>query len=173
MSIAGIASTLLSQLSSLQNKQQSQASTEFQQLAQDLNAGNLSKAQSDFAALQQNAPATQASSGSSLSQAIGALGNDLQSGNLSAAQKDFATIQQDVSSASSGAQAHRHRHHAAGSSQQNSIAQLFSTLGQDLQSGNLSSAQQAYSALQQDLQQIGGNVVPSSAPAAGSVSLTA
>ena len=33
------------------------------------------------------------------------------------------------------------------------ISQLFSQIGQDLQSGDLTSAQQAYTRLQQDLQQ--------------------
>jgi hypothetical protein len=49
------------------------------------------------------------------------------------------------------------------------LAQLFSQLGQALQTGNLSSAQQAYSRLQQDFQQFasaGGSSV-------GSVNTTA
>ncbi len=157
MSIAGIASSLFSQLSSIQNTKQSSLQSEFQQLATDLQAGNLSGAQADFAALQQNTPTGQ-TSGQSLSQAVTALGSDLQSGNLTAAQQDFATIQQDVQQGTQGGQVHHHHHHAeesqssSSSSQQNSIAQLFSTLGQDLQSGNLANAQQAYASLQQDMQ---------------------
>jgi outer membrane protein assembly factor BamD (BamD/ComL family) len=157
MSIAGIASSLFSQVSNLQNKKPTTLQQEFQQLATDLQSGNLSAAQTDFAALQQNAPASQAG-GQTLSQAVSALGNDLQSGNLAGAQKDFAAIQQDIQQASQqGGQVHHHHHHAeesqgssASSAQQ--ITQLFNTLGQDLQSGNLSSAQQAYSSLQQDMQ---------------------
>jgi outer membrane protein assembly factor BamD (BamD/ComL family) len=187
MSIAGIASSLLSQIGNRQNNQRSQIQTEFQQLAQDLKAGNLSQAQSDFAALQQNAPTAQANSNSPLSQAFSALGKDLQSGNLSAAQQDFATIQQDISSAQQGAQQNgqvRHHHHHAAESQSSqsasgqpsTIAQIFNTLGQDLQSGNLSSAQQAYAALQQDLQQLGGSFSSSGTAlpsASSSVSLSA
>jgi outer membrane protein assembly factor BamD (BamD/ComL family) len=157
MSIAGIASSLFSQVSNLQNGQQTIAQSEFQQLAKDLQAGNLKGAQADFAALQQNAPASRATGTSSLLQAVSALGNDLQSGNLASAQQDFANIQQDVQQG--GQVRHHHHHHASesqnpspSSPQQNSIAQLFSTLGQDLQSGNLANAQQAYASLQQDLQ---------------------
>lgn len=165
MSIAGIATSILSQLSSPQTtnsaaSKQTQIQAEFQQLAQDLQAGNLSQARTDFAALQQNAPAGQTKSTSPLSQAFSALGKDLQSGNVQAAQQDFANIQQDVANLQQAAQGqvhHHHHHHAAaaqnsGSTQPpNSIAQLFSALGQDLQNGSLSGAQQAYAALQQDL----------------------
>jgi outer membrane protein assembly factor BamD (BamD/ComL family) len=178
MSIAGIASSLFSQIGSLQNNQKSQIQTEFRQLAQDLTSGNLTGAQSDFAALQTNAPA-QANSSSPLSQAFSTLGKDLQSGNLSAAQQDFATIQQDISAAQQTGQAHHHHHHGGESqasqstSGQSSLAQLFSTLGQDLQSGNLSSAQQAYSALQQDFPQFGGNSGWSGAALPSSVTLSA
>jgi outer membrane protein assembly factor BamD (BamD/ComL family) len=181
MSIAGIASSLLSQLGSLQNTQRSQVQTEFQQLAKDLTSGNLSGAQNDFAALQKNAPGAQANSTSPLTQAFSALGKDLQSGNLSAAQQDFATIQQDISATQQTGQVHHHHHHHQGggsevsqsTSGQSSLAQLFSTLGQDLQSGNLSSAQQAYSALQQNLQQFGGNFASSGTALPSSVSLSA
>jgi len=161
MSIAGIASSLFSQISNLQNSQQTTAQSEFQQLAKDLQAGNLKGAQADFAALQQNAPASRATGTSSLLQAVSALSNDLQSGNLAGAQQDFANIQQDVQQAAQqgGQVRHHHHHHASesqnsspSSPQQNSIAQLFSTLGEDLQSGNLANAQQAYASLQQDLQ---------------------
>jgi len=155
MSIAGIASSLFSQISNLQGNNKGTLHTEFQQLAQDLQAGNLSQAQSDFAAIEKSLPASQ-SSGSSLQQAFSALGTDLQSGNVSAAQQDFATIQQDFQQAQIGGMHHHHHHHSAATtnsanSSQDSILQLFATLGQDLQSGNLTTAQQAYTALQQDL----------------------
>jgi outer membrane protein assembly factor BamD (BamD/ComL family) len=158
MSIAGIASTLFSQLSSVQNSKPTTLQSEFQQLAKDLQAGNLSGAQADFAALQKNASQATAKT---LSQAVSSLGNDLQSGNLTGARQDFASLGQDLQQAArQGGQIHHHHHHPAqesqsagtSSSQQNSIAQLFNTLGQDLQSGNLANAQQAYASLQQDLQ---------------------
>jgi outer membrane protein assembly factor BamD (BamD/ComL family) len=82
------------------------------------------------------------------------LGQDLQSGNLSAARQDFATIEQNVRQRTS--QIIHHHHHFSGAASQssstNSLAQEFGTLGQDLQSGNLSAAQSAFSQLQQSLQ---------------------
>jgi outer membrane protein assembly factor BamD (BamD/ComL family) len=173
MSIAGIASSLFSQINALQNTQQTSVQTEFQKLAQDLQAGNLTQARTDFATLQQNAPASQANGSNPLSQAFSALGSDLQSGNLTGAQQEFATIQQDIQQgAQQGGQVHHHHHSEqaqnsnTSSSQTNSITQLFSTLGQDLQSGNLSTAQQAYASLQQDLQlfSVGGASLAASAP---------
>jgi len=167
MSIAGIASTLFSQLSSLQNNPQTQIRTQFQQLAQDLQAGNLSLAQSDFASLQQSLPAGFSASGSPASQALSALGQDLKAGNLSAAQQDFSNVQTDVQQAAS---AHHHHHHHSGNSSQQ-LTDLFSTLGQDLQTGNLTGAQQAYASLQQDLPFL---TTASSAPGtAGSVNVSA
>jgi hypothetical protein len=51
---------------------------------------------------------------------------------------------------------HHHHHHGGGGSQANAIDQMFQQLGQDLQSGQLSAAQQAYTSLQQELQQFAG-----------------
>jgi len=159
-----------------------QIQQDFQQLGQDLQSGNLSQAQSDFSALQQLLPGQQSQNGTTtntaasgaqstnpISQAVAQLGTDLQSGNLSAAQSDFATLQQDVQQ-QNGVSSHHFRHHhghpISENSQggQNSPATLFGELGQELQSGNLSAAQQTYSSLQQDfLQFIGGNGSASSA----------
>jgi hypothetical protein len=180
---------------------------EFQQLGQDLQSGNLSQAQSDFATLQQNAPAgspfssastsststsgtsstspaNTASPANTISQAINQLAQDLQSGNLTSAQSDFATLQQDLQqSPTQGAQGHghhHHHHHVENSDSSNgpgsAINQAFGQLGQALQSGNLQSAQQAYSTLQQDFQEfaaLGGTstAAPSSSAPAASGSL--
>jgi len=70
---------------------------------------------------------------------------------------------------------------SSSSQQSNPIVQAFSTLAQDLQAGNLSGAQSAFSALQNDLQQIGGFLTAGSngasstaAPSsAGSLNVTA
>jgi len=158
MSVSGISSSnlfdLLESVSAQTQKQQLQQ--EIQQLGKDLSAGNLSAAQSDFATLQKDAPATATATSSQsnnpIAQAFQKLAQDLQAGNLSGAQQDFATIQQDVQAQGGG---HHHHGHGQNSSaaQQNSLAQLFSELGQALQSGNLSAAQQAYTTLQQDFQQ--------------------
>jgi len=200
-----------------------QIRTEFQQLGQDLQSGNLTQAQSDYATLSQDFPggpsgaattpaaastATAAASAAttappstngnnSVAQAFTQLGQDLTSGNLQAAQRDYANLQQDVQqagqlNASQQAAGHHHHHHhgrggtqatsSASSSQQNSVNQAFSTLGQDLQAGNLSGAQSAFATLQNDLQQIGGflpatgtsGITSATAPAsAGNLNVTA
>jgi outer membrane protein assembly factor BamD (BamD/ComL family) len=165
-----------------------QVQNEFQQLGQALQSGNLSQAQSDFATLSQNVPGlggstasastaaasttptTNAANTNPIAQAFAQLGQDLQSGNLTAAQQDYATIQQDVQqNAGQQVGGHHHHHHHGGSSQNSSstsssssqanpIDQAFSQLAQTLQSGNLSGAQSAFAALQNDLEQIGGFV---------------
>jgi outer membrane protein assembly factor BamD (BamD/ComL family) len=155
MSVSGISSSSLSDYNtqSVQNKMQ-QFQQEFQQLGQDLQSGNLSAAQSDFATLQQYAPQSSSTSSSQsnnpIAQAFSQLAQDLQSGNTSAAQQDYSTIQQDFQSHATDG---HHHHHGGGGSGANAISQLMSQLGQALQSGNLTSAQQAYSTLQQEFQQ--------------------
>jgi hypothetical protein len=82
------------------------------------------------------------------------LGQDLQSGNLSSARQDFAAIEQSVRQRT--AQILHHHHHFAAGAQSgvaNTLAQEFSTLAQALQSGNVSAAQAAFSALVQGLDQ--------------------
>lgn len=174
MSIAGILTSSLFGAStpSTSNTQPTTAQKlkqEFQQLGQDLAAGNISAAQSDLATLQQNAPANSAiaggQSGNPISQTFKQLSTDLQSGNLSAAQSDFSTIQQDFQSQATQGSGGGHHHRfsgVAGSStatgqSANPISQLFSQLGTALQAGNLAAAQTAYSTLQQDFQQFALN----------------
>ena len=190
MGIFGIASSILGQISSATapNPNKQQFKQGFQQLGQDLQSGNLSQAQSDFTSLQQLlpsgqqnsllAPASGAQSSNPLAIAVSQLAQDLKSGNLTAAQSDFATVQQDlqqVGQQSGAAHGHHHHHHSdadsgQSSSQPNSISTLFGQLGQDLQSGNVSAAQQAYSSLQQDFQQfaLNNSGTSSGAPSAAS-----
>jgi DNA anti-recombination protein RmuC len=157
MSVSGVSSSsaLSQSLQSWQAKAQ-KIQSEFQQLGQDIQAGNLTQAQSDFSTLSQNFSGSLQSNGP-LSQAFSALGTALQSGNLGAAQKAYSTLQQDVQQTGLG---HHHHHHTDGSSQTTNssavgaLAQLIGSLGSSLQSGNLSSAQTAYSTLAQDLQQL-------------------
>jgi outer membrane protein assembly factor BamD (BamD/ComL family) len=187
MSVSGISSSSFYNYGtqSVQSKMQ-QVQQEFQQLGQDLQSGNLSAAQSDFASLQQLGPQGSSSSSSSTSstqstnpvaQAFSQLSQDLQSGNLTAAQQDYTTIQQDLQS--QGTQGHHHHHHhhessesSSSSSEGNTVGQAFSQLGQALQSGNLSAAQQAYSTLQTDFQQF-AQTQTSSAASSGTVSVSA
>jgi len=180
MSVAGIFSTL----SQLQLGHPPVAKQSLQQLGQALQSGNLTAAQSDFAALKQAFDQTAAAATTSASkttspiiQAFNQLASDLQSGNLSASQKDFSNLQQDIQSASgTGSASSLHYHHHANvggggsgsggssaSGSQNSLFQYLNQLGQDLASGNLlsgnrSSAQQAYASLQ------GGGQVATESP---------
>jgi len=142
MSVAGIASSLASYLlpSSTASTSAIQFRQEFQQLGQDLQAGNLKAAQSDLAALQKLESSSSSTSTNPLTQTFQQIGNDLQSGDLQDAQSLYAAVQQKF-------QAH-HGHHMHRARE---LSQDFSQLGQDLQAGNLSAAQQAYSSLQQDL----------------------
>jgi outer membrane protein assembly factor BamD (BamD/ComL family) len=152
MSVASIFSSAFGSNIPILRSGGQQFQQEFQQLGQALQSGNLSAAQADFVTLQQSG--TQSSSATQnsnpIAQAFNQLSQDLQSGNLSAAQKDFTNLQQDLQ-ATSTSHAHHHHHHSGGG-QSNSISQLFQQLGQELQAGNLSAAQQAYSTLSQDLQ---------------------
>jgi hypothetical protein len=137
-------------LSSTYNQNQVGASGPYQQnmqkLSQDLQSGNLSGAQSDFATVQaaflQSATGTTSTSTvtSPVAQALSQLGSDLQSGKLSAAQKDFSTVQQDIQSRGTPAANHfRHSSNLGTSSTSNTT--------------DLAAAQQTYATLEQELQQ--------------------
>jgi soluble cytochrome b562 len=167
MSVSGISSSSLLNYSTqdVQSKMK-QFQQAFQQLGQDLQSGNLSAAQSDFATLQQLVPqnnsTSSAQSNNPIAQAFNQLSQDLQAGNLSAAQQDYTTIQQDFQN--QAAKMHGHHHHrGGGGSGTSAISQLLDQLGQALQSGNLSTAQQVFSNLQQQLQQLGQSSGQSSA----------
>jgi len=157
MSVSGISSSNLFNYST-QNveSKMKQAQQEFQQLGQDLQSGNLSAAQSDFATLQQLAPQNNSSSSpqsnNPVAQAFNQLSQDLQAGNLSGAQQDYSTIQQDFQN--KAGQKRGHHHHGGGGSGEGAVSQLFNQLGQALQSGDLTSAQSVFSSLQQELQQL-------------------
>ncbi len=175
MSVSGISSTSFANYGaqSIQNRMQT-ARQEFQQLGQDLQSGNLTAAQSDFATLQQSGPQSGSSTQSSSPVAtdLNQLATDLKAGNTTAAQQDYTKIQQDFQSQQgSQTQTHHHHHHhgGGGSGESNSIDQLLSQMGQALQSGNLSTAQQAYASLQQDF---GANALPTGSGSSG-VSVTA
>jgi len=188
MSVAGLASNFLAAFNPLaaQNRFK-QIQQDFQQLGQDLQSGNLRQAQSDLSTLQQllpgqqqTTPTTSATFGSQsnnpISQAAAQLSSDLKAGNLSAAQSDFTALQQNLQhqgAVSTHRFHHLHGHPIFEDSQngQQNPGTLFGDLGQELQSGNLTAAQQTYSALQQDfLQFIGGNGSSASASAVTAIS---
>ncbi len=123
MSITGILSSGLSSLlqpTSVQSTVQKKRA-EFQQLGQDLQSGNLSAAQQDFATLSQNSStqtssvnsSTPSNSAVSLKQSFSDLKTALSSGDISGAQQAYSQIQQDFQA--NGAQgAHGHHHHHGG-----------------------------------------------------------
>lgn len=158
MSVSGISSQsfIPYNIRNAQNARQ-QLQQEFQQLGQDLQSGNLSAAQSDLAGLQQlgsqsnSTSATQSSN--PITQEFNQLAQDLKAGNLSAAQADYSNIQQNLPTQIGQAHHSHHHHHSGGGSEASEINQLFQQLGQELQAGNLSTAQQTYTVLQQDFQQ--------------------
>src|SRR5277367_965248 len=146
MSVSGIANTALSSLLTATQSAQNgsgqgtfqQIQSEFQQLGQDLQAGNLTQAQQDYATLSQNFPAAQsattaaptaANSSNPIAQAFTALSRDLQNGNISGAQQDYATIQQDFQQQQQGAgQVHHHHHHGGGGGGGQQGSQISSAL---------------------------------------------
>ena len=172
MSVAGIASSFASLTSSFQSSFHNKIQTfrqDFEKLGQDLQSGNLAQAQTDFATLQKDAPpGLPGGPGSTQDKgpvggALKQLSQDIQSGNLSAAQSDYHTLQQDLQKVS----AHFHRHQPGGGGGVNQAGQLFAQLGQSLQNGNLSNAQQAYSKL---LEELGGSSSNGSASQAAAAS---
>ncbi len=143
MSIAGILSSNLFSSGAAQGNQQTQGAqggaqkfqqlkSEFQQLGQDLQSGNLTQAQSDYATLSQNFP------GASQTGVTAATTAATTAAATAAATTTGATTTASTSTAGSG-----------------TVAQQFAQLGQDLQSGNLQAAQQDYTNIQQTAQQGG------------------
>jgi hypothetical protein len=158
MSVSGVSTSSFSDSStqSVENTRQ-QMQQDFEQLGQDLESGNLSSAQADFATLEKLLPqnnSTSAAQNDPMAQAFSQLSQDLQSGNLSAAQQAYASIQQDFRSQSAQTEGHHHhQHHSDGGT--GNLSQLLGQLGQALESGNLSQAQQTFATLQQDFQRWG------------------
>lgn len=163
MSVSAISSSNTYPVQNYQSQFQ-KVKNDFQQLGKDLQSGNLSQAQADFATLQSDRPAGQSSSSSPVSNDLNNLGQALQSGNLSQAQQAYSSVQQDVQqNVQQGGGHHHHHHHGGGghdssqgaSATQSELSQAFTDLGKQLQAGNLSAAQQAYATIQTDLQQFG------------------
>lgn len=178
MSVSGI-STSLYNTQSLQSTLQQFQKT-FRQLGKDLQSGNLSAAQSDFASLQQLQPQTNSTSSSPgnnpIAQAFSQLSTDLQSGNLSAAQQDYTTIQQAMQAQATKSEAtHGHHHHGGDNSNATSqIGQLLDQLGSALQSGDITTAQSTFATLQQAFQRSAQSNGEASAPSgSNNISVTA
>ena len=145
MSIAAVAGGI-SQLCTLQNQYQ-RVHNQFKQLGQGLQAGALTKAQTDFVTLSQSA-ASQLSGSSPLAQALNNVDTALRSGDLSAAQQAFALVNKV------GACAVPHGPHVPPMG--GKLSQGLAQLGQALQSGDLSGARQAFAAVQEVWRQASG-----------------
>jgi len=169
-----------------------QIRNDYKALQSDLQSGNLANAQTDFATLLKDAPQlnAQLQSGAAATQpnALSALSTSLQAGDLSGAQTAFASLGQMLSGTqsalgSTGQMHHRHHHHhhhennsassalggIAGNAttNQQAIQTDFQALSSALQSGNITSAQQAFAQLQTDdpaLAQKLGAVLSSTTP---------
>lgn len=189
MSISPLSTNLVSDLSQ-QHRQNpfQQIQQDFSQLASALQSGDLTDAQSAYSNIQQllgggqNSPnANTGSNGSNpIQNDFAALGQALQSGDLTQAQSAFSQLQTDVQSA----QQSRANAAAAPAPQAQDqfvsttpptltpaeqVQQDYTQLATALQSGNLTSAQTAFTALQQALQtQTGSTTNPNTTTASSS-----
>lgn len=177
MSISPLSTNLLSDLSQ-QHRQNpfQEIKQDFSQLASALQSGNLTDAQSAYSNIQQllggNQNSSNSNTGSSGSNPIqndfAALGQALQSGNLTQAQSAFSQLQTDVQSAQqsrfngAGPTAPQAQDQYVPTTSQTTtpptltpaeqVQQDYTQLASALQSGNLTDAQTAFTALQQALQ---------------------
>ena len=128
MSISGISSTTSAYQADVQSALQ-RLKTDFMDLAESLDSGDLAAAQKAFAALMQDLQSAGQEQSSDQTGAagqqtydLGALAKALTSGDLAGAQKAFAALTQDIQGTG---RAHRHHHHA--SSSRNATANPDST----------------------------------------------
>ena len=137
MSITGIASTAFAHLANVQHNYQ-KVQSEFKQLGQDLQSGNLAQAQADFVVLSQSL-ATNQQTGS-----VNSAGPSPSTPpNFVAPNAVTQPAQNDPTSAS------HHKLH---------FRQALSQLGQALQAGDLSAAQQAFATMESIWQHFGSSV---------------
>lgn len=108
-------------------------------------------------------------SGSPIAQALAQFSQSGTAGNTP--QQDYSAPQ-TVPGQTAQTHSHLHHHHGGGGGS-NALSQLFEQLGQDLQSGNLAEAQQAYGALVSDLPQMPqSSVTPTAQSNTSGVSVT-
>jgi hypothetical protein len=108
-------SSILNQIYNPQNTNQQQR-TEFQQLTQALQSGNLITAQQAFSALTNGTTSSGTLQGARLSQDLKALGSALQSGNLTGARNAYSSVQQSLQNSTPMAAHHHRPHHGGGGS---------------------------------------------------------
>lgn len=178
MSVSSVSSTTSSLTEGLENwaSMMKKVQSEFKQLGQDLQSGDVSQAESDYTTLTQYLSDFSSNSTSSISSAastesgstslvdeLNTLGQDLQSGDLSAAQSDYTTLQNDLEQASNQAPppppppnfSNTQASDSTTSTSSSTLLEELNALGDALSSSDLTSAQTAYATLQQDLLQFG------------------
>ena len=173
MSISGITSSIPSP-SDVQQPLRSKVQEfrrDFGQLGKDLQAGDVSAAQSDLSALMQVMPQSGsvtpgAVSSNPIAQGFHQLAVDLRNGNVSAAQQDYSTLQQAISSRAAGV-----RHHLHSRAAHTRLNQLFQQLGSALESGDVSNARHLFAAIQQQFGQTNAATVPSTSTSGLSVNV--
>lgn len=148
MSVAGITSINSNQLANVQQNLQ-KVQSEFKRLGQDLQSGNLTQAQADFVTFSQAL--------ASPPNFVGPTALDKQAGAGTASSPANPPNIVGPTALTQSASASHHRVH---------LRQALSQLGQALQAGNLSAAQQAFSTMSQIWQQFTGSNVSSSAGSA-------
>jgi hypothetical protein len=121
----------------LQSSSSQSRSNNFQSLANALQSGNLSGAQSAFSALEQsyqsqNGQSSTSNQNSTINNDFQNLSSALNSGNLSSAQQAFAQLQKDMQSQQTG----HHHHH--GGSQGQAVQSLISSLASNSNSSSTS-----------------------------------
>jgi hypothetical protein len=136
-----------------------QALEDYTQLGSDLQSGNLSGAQSDYANLNQLVQAYQGSSSSdaAIQTDFATLGQDLQSGNLAQSQSEFTQLQSDLNAATQTAATATS---SVTTPQPNPVLQVrqdYRQLASALQSGSLTNAQAGFAAFEQALQTQSGS----------------
>src|SRR3974377_1110102 len=151
MSVAGITSINSAQLANVQRNYQ-KVQSEFKQLGQDLQAGNLTQAQADFVTLSQSL-ASPPNLGGPVP-----LGQQNGSAGPSPAIPPTFVGPNAVNQPTQG-------HSASGSHHRIHFRQALSQLGQALKARNLSGAQQAFATMEQIWQKYGSSSVSSSAQA--------
>ena len=169
MSTSGITSSLLSEIASSQSAA-NQFVTDLNQVAQDLQNGNLSGAQDDYVTLSEDALdgatsstattsasgittsllstiASSASSSDAFANGINQLGTDLQNGNLTAAQEDMLSLDSTALNAASAAggssSGTSNATSSAGASSQADMTELIQTIVEAMGAGDTSLASTA------------------------------
>ncbi len=148
MSLTGITGINSTQLANVQQDLQ-KVQGEFKQLGQDLQSGNLTQAQTDFVTLSQSLASSPTF--------VGPTALNSQSGTGAATSAANSPNIAGPNAITHSATASHHRVH---------LRQALSQLGQALQAGNLSAAQQAFSTMSQVWQQFTGSSTSSNAAGA-------